>query len=69
MGCPRCGSDQVKMRGDRIICSNCGELDAYRKCKCCGRAEKLSRCSGGYDTWVKIARIPLDAARLADVMG
>jgi len=69
MACPRCGSNQVKMRGERVICSNCGELDAYQKCKRCGRAEKLIRCSRGYDMWVKIARIPLDVVRLADVMG
>lgn len=68
MGCPRCGSDQVKMRGDRMICSNCGELDTYRKCKC-GRVEKLSRCSSGYDIWVKIARLPLLVVHRADVMG
>lgn len=68
MVCPRCGSDQVKMRGERVICSNCGELDTYRKCKC-GRAEKLTRCSHGYDIWVKMARIPFDVTRLADIMG
>ncbi len=67
MVCPRCGSDQIRLSDDRVICSNCGELETYRKCRC-GRVEKLTRCLEGYDKWIRVPQMPFDAIRQSDVL-